>query len=598
MTDTQTLLPNPADPPANVVGTSLAPTLVRPTAPFPEATPIMTSPQTVPPVPQVSAPTLGSAIEPSAQISSRFLQNLQAVSPEPFQGPSATPAPAPGILIAPAISPAPPVSVPSAVPAEPATMTMKPPGGSAAPPPKGVTVPFWSRYRGLLLAGGGLLLVIILGLVAWIFLRPKQEEVALPPAARQIELTYWGLWEPAEIMQPLIDQYQQLNPNVKISYVQQRSDQYRQRLQAAIRDGTGPDIFRFHNTWVPMLATDLAPAPSSTLAPAQLQQNYYPLMAKEMVLGQEVIGVPLMYEGLALLYNQSMLEAANAQPPSDWEQVRALATSLTIRTNGRLERGGIALGTTSNVDHFSDILGLMILQNSAQPGNPVGENAEHALEFYTIFNRVDKVWDDTMPASTLAFANEQVAMILAPSWRIFEIQRANPNLRFGVAPTPRLSGERLAWATYWAEGVSRASSNNAEAWKFLAWLSQPEQLRQFHSAATSVRGFGELYPRVEMASELGQTPLVAPYLEDALYADSWFLASATHDDGLNDQMTQYYTDAVNEMLVTGNAANSLNKILPGIQQVLARYNISAEHQRPSAPLTNPAAPAGQVSLAP
>lgn len=583
------------------------------------------NPQAVSPVqpvvPAVPPATVVPGIQPApppAQISSQFLQNLQSVNPQPFQpvSPPAAPAPAP-------ISPPPPLSTPptpgglppvtpppGGVPQEAAGFASQPaaatPSGAPTPPPpagtglKPAAAPsFFSNRRNVFIALGILIGVVVLGILAFMFLRPRQEAVVRtsPSPGRRVELTYWGLWEPPEVMEALIADYKTENPNVDIEYVQQKSDQYRQRLQAAIADGSGPDIFRFHNTWVPMVASDLAPAPSGTMTAQEIQQNYYPIMAKELVQGADVLGVPLMYEGLALLYNQSMLEAANAQPPGDWEQVRTLASQLAVRNGDRLERGGIALGTTGNVDAFSDILGLMLLQNSAQPGNPTNENAQHALEFYTIFSRSDKVWDDTMPSSTLAFANEQVAMVLEPSWRIFEIQRTNPNLKFGVTNLPQLGGQKTAWASYWVEGVSRASRNSAEAWKFLAWLSQPEQLRRFHTQATSVRGFGELYPRVDMAQELADNALVSPYLEDALYADSWFLASNTHDEGVNDQLIQYYADAVNEMNRTGTAQQALQNILPGIEQVLARYNIGAEHVRPEIPgSTQPVAPEGAVSI--
>ncbi len=588
MADTTNPLIPPSRPVLTPVSPGMVPTPVRPVAP-PVAPPLSVTPAPVTPVASVQP------VQPPP-ISSRFLQNLQSVNPAPFQTAAAvqpTPPPVTGLPgMPPASVAAPKIPSPTSVggvPQETAGFGLppsgKPPAGQPVAAAAAKLPSFFTRRRNLIMAAVGGLLMLLIMIGGYLFLRPSEPEVAVKtttPASRNVTLTYWGLWEPPEVMNALIEAYQKDHANIKITYVQQKSEQYRQRLQAAIRDGSGPDIFRYHNTWLPMLSTDLAPATTDTVSLAELRQNYYPIMAKELAGGTDVLGVPLMYEGLALLYNQSMLTTANAQPPKDWEQVRTLASQLAVRNNDRLERGGIALGTTSNVDSFSDILALMLLQNSAQPGNPVSENARHALEFYTIFSRSDKVWDETMPNSTVAFANEQVAMILAPSWRIFEIQRLNPNLQFGVTALPQLGGQRLAWSSYWVEGVSKASKNTAEAWRFLAWLSQPEQLRRFQTQAASVRGFGELYPRVDMAAELSSNKLIAPYLEDALYADSWFMASYTHDEGLDDQLIQYYTDAVNETVRTGNAQQALETILPGVQQVLSRYNISAEHQPPSA----------------
>lgn len=475
-----------------------------------------------------------------------------------------------------------------AIPKEGASFTPSTPNSAGAPPaskpPKAAT-PGAGGLAGMmknplaLIGGLVVFLLIIGGGVFWALNREPASVVTpsaskTPQATKNVSLTYWGLWEPPEVMEALIDEYQKNNPGVKISYVQQKSDQYRPRTQAAIRDGSGPDIFRFHNTWLPMVQSDLAPAPKSVLSAESMTQEYYPIMARDLVKNNQVYGAPLMYEGLALLYNETVLQAANTQPPKDWEELRQLAANLTVKSGTQIERAGIALGSAANVDNFSDILGLMMLQNSGNPGNPVSDNERHALTFFTLFTRVDKVWDDSLPSSTVAFANEKAAMAILPSWRIFDIQQMNPNLKFGVARLPQLSDETITWGTYWAEGVSKASKNPEEAWKFLAWLSQPEQLRRFHSQAASLRGFGELYPRIEMAAELKENPHIAPYLEDALSAHSWYMASMTHDEGLNDKMIQYYTDAVNQMNTRGSAEQAFQQIVPGIQQVLSQYNIT------------------------
>lgn len=559
--------------------------------------------------PVVSTQSPSSPEATQSPVSSRLMQNLQSVNPMPFQDISATGANTPSMQSDSSTQPTRLGNAPSttagSVPQEsigfsdpvqqpndatdsgqsdPTVADTAATSSSSKPAQAKGMLDQLKGSKITLIGGFVLLLTVLVGggyFVYSQFLAPQPVSVAnnngntVAPSKKQTTLTYWGLWEPEEVMAPLIAEYEAKNPGVTIEYTQQKSNQYRQRVQAAIRDGSGPDILRFHNTWLPMIKDDISPAPSSILTPDVIEQNFYPIMNRDLVMNKEVYGVPLMYEGLALLYNRNMLEAAAAQPPQDWNQVRALATKLTIKNGERIERAGIALGTADNVDHFSDILGLMLLQNSANPADPTSVNVQHALEFYTIFSRSDKVWDTTFPNSVDAFANEQVAMIFAPSWRIFEIERANPNINIGVVRTPQLGGTTVTWGTYWAEGVSANSKNKQEAWKFLAYLAQEEQLRVFHDEGASYRAFGELYPRVDMAASLTSNALLQPYLEDALYARSWYLASQTHDEGLNDQMIQYYADAVNASNQSGNVARSLQEIAPGIQQVLSRYSIPA-----------------------
>lgn len=551
-----------------------------------ELQPVAESPVTSSPVPE-------SPAEQTFTPSSPILNSLQGMPSQPFQDPNAgafgatsTQATSPdsrvpqeamggGLSAASAISSEPPLANQTAA---------APLASGEAPVKKGVALPKLPKGKGLIaLIVASVLIVVGIAAALFFFTRSSSNSPTGNAPATRTKITYWGLWEPSEVMEPLLQQYESLNPGIDIVYTQQNRQQYRARMQTAVRGSSGPDIFRYHNTWIPMIKDDLANAPRAVLPATEIQQSFYPIMAEELAANNQVIGVPLMFEGMALLYNESMLEAANTVPPRDWREVRELAARLAIRTsdNQGLDRGGIALGTAENVDNSSDILALMMLQNSATPGNPMSPNAQTALEFYTLFSRSDGVWNGDMPQSTVAFANEEVAMILVPSWRIHEIQRLNPNLRFGVTRLPQLSDERITWASYWVEGVSKNSKNTAESWKFLAWLSEPEQLRRLYSEAVKYRGFGELYPRVEMASELADDPLVQPYLEDALYAKSWPLASMTHDEGINDQLIQYYTDAINQMNRIGNAESALEDVFPGIQQVLSRYGFTV-----TAPPTN------------
>lgn len=567
-------------PPA---GASVEPTMmavppepVTPPEPVAPAMPAMNSPM---------EPTL-AAVPDEPPIRSRFLENLQQVNPTPFSVESAPaptgtplnsletpPAPAAGNVFS-----SPPSAVSqSSIPQESASFVPPAGSGAGAPPPrKPATVGGRFDFLKNKLVLGGMAAVVVLGVVGWLVMsyfsnQSTPQTATKTPSPKNVTLTYWGLWEPKEVMQPLIDAYQQQNPGVKIEYTQQKPEQYRKRLQTAIRDGQGPDIFRYHNTWLPMIKSDLAAAPSAVFPQSELTENFYPVMEQDLVQNRQVMGVPLMYEGLALVYNTNMLRAANAVPPKTWEEVRQLAPQLTIRQDNILERGGIALGLADNVDHYSDILALMILQNSGNPADPTSQNVQHALEFFTIFSRTDKVWDSSMPTSTEAFAQEKVAMILVPSWRIFEIKTRNPNLEFGVAPVPQLGGQSVAWASYWVEGVSKSAESSEEAWKFLRYLSQAEQLRRFHSQSASYRGFGELYPRPAMAADLDGNAQVSPYLEDAAIATSWYLASDTYDEGLNEQMMQYYKDAIIETNQSGDAVRALRNIAPGIQQVLTNF---------------------------
>ncbi|MBD3250523.1 MAG: extracellular solute-binding protein [Candidatus Pacebacteria bacterium] len=395
-------------------------------------------------------------------------------------------------------------------------------------------------------------------------------------ADQEVVLTYWGLWEPSTVLEEVLSDFEDENPSIQVDYRKQSHKDYRERLQSAIASGNGPDLFRFHATWMPMLKQELSPMPSSIVTPAEYKQTYYPVMVEQLQSNGQFVGIPLMYDGLALYYNKNILRTLNEQPPTTWSQLRLLAGKLTVKSeSGQVERGGLAIGNTTNVEHFSDILGLLILQNGGDPSKPVSSEVRDAIKFYTSFAGDNAVYSSNLPQSSVAFAREEVAMIFAPSWRVFEIQNINPDLEFGIVPVPKLSEQEVAWASYWAEGVSSQSQNQEAAWKLLKYISSPEVLKKLYSAQSQIRAFGEIYPRTDMADELNN-PLVTPFLEDAPQAQSWYLCSQTHDNGLNDQMIQYYQDAVNSVQANESIDNVLETLRLGVTQVLRQYGISQQ----------------------
>jgi len=399
---------------------------------------------------------------------------------------------------------------------------------------------------------------------------------------KEITLTWWGLWEPPEVIKPVIDKYQSQNPNIKIDYQEQNSDQYLQRLKSKIGDEGIPDIFSFHNTWVPQLTKELSILPTSVIDKDTYQKTFYKVASTDLAASGGYVGIPLMYDGLELYWNKDIFQAAGIDnPPTTWDDLRTIAAKLTVKDkDNKIKTAGVAMGTTNNVDHFSDILGLMMLQNGVSDlGNPQGKLASDALDFYAAFakNPESKVWDDTLPPSTVTFASGQLAMYFGPSWEVFEIKKANPNLNFAIAQVPQLPSGHVTWASYWVEGVSQKSPNQLEAWKFLKFLSEKEQLETLYKSASSSKDrlFGEPYSRQDMASLLENDPLVGAYIKDAPNAHSWYLASQTHDgpDGLNEQVISDYKWAI-DTSANQSSQNVVKDLAIKLNAILTKFGIA------------------------
>ncbi len=420
-----------------------------------------------------------------------------------------------------------------------------------------------------------LALFVILGFIFWKF-GPALFSGGSKGPTGPVKLTYWGLWEEGALMKGVIAEYQKTHPNVQIEYTRQPSLNYKSRLQTQIKDGSGPDIFRIHNTWVPQFPGYLYPAPLSTFSVSDYESTFYPVAKDSFVSGQYVYAAPVGIDGLAMYVNEEIVTNAGRTIPTTWQEFINTAYDVTVtdpNTNA-ITTAGAALGTASNVDNFSDILGLLLLQQAVDIKNPQVSEVALVLRFYTGFsvNKDRKTWDKNLPSSTQAFAQGRVAFYFAPSWRAQELRTINPQLNFKVVPVPQLPEKQIGWASFWGEAVSAKSKYPKEAWEFVKYLTSADAEKLMYQEASKVRLFGEPYSRVDLADQIKDAPIVGTYITQGPYYKSWYLASGTFDDpGINSEMIKYWEDGVNNVLNGQSPETAADTVVKGIQQVLAKY---------------------------
>jgi len=442
-----------------------------------------------------------------------------------------------------------------------------------------------------------LYLFIVAVIAALIFLLIK---VFIPSlqnnSAAPVTLNYWGLWEDSSVLQSIISDFEAKNPNIKINYKKNDKTDYRSRLAGRLAKDPSveevPDIFRIHSSWLPMFTDNLAPVPAATATNLNLDQDFYNVYKKDLKIGNSYYAIPLMYDGLALFYNKDLIQKGGVDLPKSWWDLQTTAAKLTVRdAQGNIQVAGVAMGLTDNVDHWSDILGLLLKQNGADilKDNPDNDaKIKDVLSYYVNFRSKYQTWDETLPPSTQLFAQGKLAFYLAPSWRIFNIEELNPNLSFEITKVPQLPTlqdisassanstanlTNIHWATYWAEAVNSQSKHQKEAWKFLEFLASKESLEKMYTAASQTRSFGEIYPRLSLAEKISSNPKIKPFLDSANNAESGYLASNTYDSGLNSELSKYFSDAINSLSQNGDPATVMAALKNGLNQVIQKYHL-------------------------
>lgn len=453
-------------------------------------------------------------------------------------------------------------------------------------PPYVPPSPF-SNKKNLLIIGIVVFILVLLGLL----LLKKLSSGPNNSTNGNVVLTYWGLWEDKNILQPILDEYKASHPNVTVEYIQQDQKLYRDRLKKAQEGNSPPDIFRFHNTWKPMFIDNLSAVPSNIYTLEEMEKVFFPVVKDDLKEKNNYYGIPLEIDGLLLFYNEDILKSANIAVPKTWEEVRDIVPKLTVKENNKIITSAIALGGTENIEHFSDILGLMFLQNGVQLNKSLfscndatsTSCAVDTLYFYRKFvESPNGNWDATLDNSIVAFASGKVAMIFAPSWQALTIKETAPGLNFKTAPVPQLPCSKqpctsINWASYWVEGVSNKSKYQKEAWEFLKYLSSESTMKKLYANQTQARKlFGEPYSRVELAKTLADNVYLAALIQEAPTMKSFYLASRTFDGetGINSRMITYIQNAINDTSKGASAESALKTADNGFKETFKNFKIN------------------------
>ena len=417
----------------------------------------------------------------------------------------------------------------------------------------------------------GVLAVIFLGFVIFGLVVPILHK---KPKSEKTTLLYWGLWEDSKVMQPIISDCERQYPNITVNFVKQDIKQYRERLVTRIQNGTGPDVFRFHNTWWPMLSNILVPLPKDTITKTDFEKWFYKVAQNDLVKNGAIYGIPLEIDTLSLYINTEVFKARGLSSPKDWIDFSNIARQLTVKDErGKIATAGAAVGTFGNITHAGDVVSLFLVQNGTDLNDisSTEQLASEALSFYTSFALNDKVWDDTFDPSVLSFAQGNLAMLFGYSRDFFTIKSIDPNLSFEIYPVPHLPQQNMTIASYWVEGVSIKSKYQKEAMLLIKYLAQKETQQKLFTEQSKTRAVGLPYGRRDLANLLKDNANVYPFISQAEGAISSFFASDTYDNGLNSQMNNYLEDAVNAILTGSSSQTAVDTLQKGVSQILQQY---------------------------
>ncbi|HOZ36765.1 MAG TPA: extracellular solute-binding protein [bacterium] len=426
-----------------------------------------------------------------------------------------------------------------------------------------------------------------------------------------VTLRYWRVFDGDDAFGDIIADYQRLHPNVSIEYKKLRYEEYEMALLEAWAEDRGPDIFTIHNTWMEKYKEKIIPLPDDielpyavesdsrtgrmtkadykkikSLTSIDVKNRFADAVYQDVVKDNQVWGLPLSLDSLALFYNRTLLDNAQiTEPPKTWVAIKEAAKKLTLKDEtGKITQAGIAFGTGKNINRSVDLLSLLMMQNGAQmaeSGN--GRATFHevspyitdksfkpgvdALRFYTDFASPTKdvySWNDELPEAAEAFVAGKVAMMLGYAYQLPLIKTQGARLNIGVTEAPHINasgtdalGSKINIASYWVEVVAKKTKYQNYAWDFLTFATGSEEAEKYLNKTKKPTALRSLVEKQTNDYE------IAPFAAQVLTAKSWY-------QGRDFQAVEVIFKEMIENVLTGKsepeeaasfAANKVNQTL-------------------------------------
>ena len=307
--------------------------------------------------------------------------------------------------------------------------------------------------------------------------------------ARQ-EIVFWQFW-PAEVVQPLLDRFEQENPGLHVRMEQLSWQSGLEQITAAIAAGNAPDLCELGSTWMPrMLESGQLVDWSAGVADLRPTLRGWELCA----VGDALYGIPWVMGTRALFYNKTLFARAgldSSRGPETWSELFEAAEKIH-KLGGEIRGYGVQAGERyvlfKKFMPFAWGNGGRILSDDLRAPEFDSPQNREALDFYLSLRRVGMM--ERQNVLDRAFKSGHLGLEISGAWLCRSIPKEAPALRYGVALVPRPDAERGTHASF-AGGEVLVSFQQAKrkhaALQLARFLVRPENALALAIAAQSVQ---------------------------------------------------------------------------------------------------------------
>ena len=319
-----------------------------------------------------------------------------------------------------------------------------------------------------------------------------------PTPGEKTKITFWHhtYTVATDWMRGKIAEYQAANPNVEIELVEYPHGDYEVKLLSAISAGNPPDIVNLLDYLLPKYHANglLAPVDPAAFDVAD-QQGVIDAFEKPALEGMtfdgKVYGVPAEFNTFVIFANGKHLQEIGLDPadpaicPATWTDFFALAKKLEKRdASGNVERMGFNWVWGLDLFWYAQEAWSGMRQYGCEVTDAQGKAAINSPQCVKMF---EETWYNLIkdgsggPAMATTdpvyafrdFMDGRQSMVIGGPWATAAWRENAPEVyeNYIVCPHPQLDpANPKSFIHTYALGVSAASKNQTEAWKFLNFL--------------------------------------------------------------------------------------------------------------------------------
>ena len=335
-----------------------------------------------------------------------------------------------------------------------------------------------------------LALVLSLGACGSKEAAPSADSGDKTAAQEPVELEFIQWWTTeggGEFLEDLVKRFEEANPGITVKLTSMPFGEIRTQVVASQATGMTPDLIGMNPPWTREFYDMGILAPLDDLMAADpffKKDNYF--QASFTPIEGHTYLAPVNSMAFFLFYNKTMFKEAGIEPPTTWDELVEAAKALTVPEKNQY---GITMSMSEQEASNGAILSLYPLLY-AQNGRTLvdgkytveTEGMENAMKLLETLSKNGSILPGTTTRSEVQiiedFAAGNGGMVISHNGHINTVTNRDPNLEFGIVPLPSVDGKGTVELRHhgWDIGIAANSQHKEEAWKFISFLLNAENV--------------------------------------------------------------------------------------------------------------------------